>query len=460
MMSFMRQLIDAAPAPELEQLSAIFDNTTRHDGLHIAGQFVSDWTDIGVPLGTPSYVDSLFSRLWLRLLEQKFAVSDGLMQYSSEFATTYQVVLCIRRNFYPAVLMHFMRAVPTPSMQPMLQQLQGTIVRACELLLGSTISDQLSQLGQLPTALGGIGMPNLPQYWASLLAPQRFAQLNAYLMQVGQHPAATSTWTVSTQSGCTTVSDPESSRRLNDTVTFARWSHELDHYGCHALTCSKHLHTRRQNMLGDHIAAFARSAGLYTQVEQLMDPQIAERILPDETQTSAAPSGRRPVQHCLPQQHLQLTASRKAAEYACTGVTPVVFLTDGGYDAGTFALIQRLRALRLRKLVVDSPEMDMLSLNQQVQQEFFEPISCILDRSLAAAIAACLGDSKLQESAVKQVRARHQTTHSLLPLVQQKLPRPADLQQRPLLPLHDLRGPQPCSAAKLLLMCCFLTVSL
>eukprot|EP00971_Amphidinium_carterae_P107481 2128997-Amphidinium_carterae.2 len=31
-------LIDAAPAPELEQLSAVFDNTTRHDGLRIAGQ--------------------------------------------------------------------------------------------------------------------------------------------------------------------------------------------------------------------------------------------------------------------------------------------------------------------------------------------------------------------------------------------------------------------------------------
>eukprot|EP00971_Amphidinium_carterae_P107480 2128997-Amphidinium_carterae.1 len=116
-------------------------------------------------------------------------------------------------------------------------------------------------------------------------------------------------------------------------------------------------------MLRDHIAAFALSAGLYTQVEQLMDPQIAERILPDETQTSAASSGRRPVQRadihivgltgadifldvrvthvsrdCLPQQHLQLTASRKAAEYAFTSVTPVIFSTDGGYDAGTFVL--------------------------------------------------------------------------------------------------------------------------
>eukprot|EP00971_Amphidinium_carterae_P047773 940757-Amphidinium_carterae.3 len=52
--------------------------------------------------------------------------------------------------------------------------------------------------------------------------------------------------------------------------------------------------------------------------------------------------------------------------------------------------------------------MDMLSLNQQVQQEFFEPISCILARNLAATIAASLGDSKLQESAVRQDRARHQ----------------------------------------------------
>eukprot|EP00971_Amphidinium_carterae_P051388 1012217-Amphidinium_carterae.1 len=60
-----------------------------------------------------------------------------------------------------------------------------------------------------------------------------------------------------------------------------------------------------------------------------------------------------------------MTATRKAAEYACTGVTPVIFSTDGGYDAGTFVFFQRLLALRLRKLIVDSPEMDMLSLTQQ-----------------------------------------------------------------------------------------------
>eukprot|EP00971_Amphidinium_carterae_P047772 940757-Amphidinium_carterae.2 len=49
-------------------------------------------------------------------------------------------------------------------------------------------------------------------------------------------------------------------------------------------------------MFCDHIAAFARSAGLYKQVEQLMDPQLAERVLPDETQTPATTSGRRLVQ--------------------------------------------------------------------------------------------------------------------------------------------------------------------
>eukprot|EP00971_Amphidinium_carterae_P210260 4171701-Amphidinium_carterae.1 len=49
-------------------------------------------------------------------------------------------------------------------------------------------------------------------------------------------------------------------------------------------------------MLRDHIAAFARSAGLYTQVEQLVDPQIAEGILPDTSQTPAPANGRRPVQ--------------------------------------------------------------------------------------------------------------------------------------------------------------------
>eukprot|EP00971_Amphidinium_carterae_P208332 4133741-Amphidinium_carterae.1 len=163
--------------------------------------------------------------------------------------------------------------------------------------------------------------------------------------------------------------------------------------------------------------------------------------VPAPQPATAAQAGRRPVQRadihivdltgadlfldvrvthvpadCLPQQHLQQTATRKAAEYACAGVTPVIFSTDGGYDAGTFVLVQRLLALRLRKLIVDSPEMDMLSLNQQVQQEFFEPISCILARNFAAAIAASLGDSKLQESAVKQVRARYQANAQPLAL--------------------------------------------
>eukprot|EP00971_Amphidinium_carterae_P202807 4024531-Amphidinium_carterae.1 len=60
--------------------------------------------------------------------------------------------------------------------------------------------------------------------------------------------------------------------------------------------------------------------------------------------------------------------------------------------------------------------MDMLSLTQQVQQKFFEPISCILARNFAAAVAASMGDSKLQESAVKQVRARYQANAQPLAL--------------------------------------------
>eukprot|EP00971_Amphidinium_carterae_P044119 868194-Amphidinium_carterae.1 len=142
--------------------------------------------------------------------------------------------------------------------------------------------------------------------------------------------------------------------------------------------------------LAANIAAFARSAWLYTQVEQLIDPQIAEGILPDEPQTSAPANGRRPVQRadihiadltgadifldvrvthvprdCLPQQHLQLTASRKAAEYACTGVTPVIFSTDtlvifwtdGGYDAA--AVAASLGHLRCRKQQSSKLELDI-----------------------------------------------------------------------------------------------------
>eukprot|EP00971_Amphidinium_carterae_P199006 3949244-Amphidinium_carterae.1 len=161
----------------------------------------------------------------------------------------------------------------------------------------------------------------------------------------------------------------------NDVVSFARCSHTLDQHGVHALACSKHLHTRRHNMIRGHIAAFARAAGLYTQVEQVVDPQLAECIgaaaalssdapaAAHETLSPAAQShdrasdnrqGRRPVQRAdihivdltgadifidvrvtqvpadsLPQQHLQMTATRKAAEYACTGVSPVIFSTDG-----------------------------------------------------------------------------------------------------------------------------------
>eukprot|EP00971_Amphidinium_carterae_P036852 724758-Amphidinium_carterae.2 len=39
-------LISEPPAPGLTQLGTIYGNTTRHDGLRIAGQFVSDWSDI------------------------------------------------------------------------------------------------------------------------------------------------------------------------------------------------------------------------------------------------------------------------------------------------------------------------------------------------------------------------------------------------------------------------------
>eukprot|EP00971_Amphidinium_carterae_P141850 2809863-Amphidinium_carterae.1 len=123
-------------------------------------------------------------------------------------------------------------------------------------------------------------------------------------------------------------------------------------------------------MIRDHIAAFARAAAAHSSVEAPA-PSLAH----DESteQGAASHTSRRPVQRadihivdltgadmfldvrvthvpsdCLPQQHLQQTATRKAAEYACTGVTPVIFSTSGGYDAGTFVLVQRLLALRLR----------------------------------------------------------------------------------------------------------------
>eukprot|EP00971_Amphidinium_carterae_P176096 3490702-Amphidinium_carterae.1 len=76
----------------------------------------------------------------------------------------------------------------------------------------------------------------------------------------------------------------------NDAVSFARCSHALDQHGVHALACSKHLHTRRHNMIRDHIAAFARAAGLYTQVEQVVDPQLAECIGAAATHPSDAPT--------------------------------------------------------------------------------------------------------------------------------------------------------------------------
>eukprot|EP00971_Amphidinium_carterae_P146474 2903193-Amphidinium_carterae.1 len=59
-------------------------------------------------------------------------------------------------------------------------------------------------------------------------------------------------------------------------------------------------------MIRDHIAAFARAAGLYTQVEQVVDPQLAESMgtvaqpatdAPITTSAAdAARAGRRPVQ--------------------------------------------------------------------------------------------------------------------------------------------------------------------
>eukprot|EP00971_Amphidinium_carterae_P132223 2619389-Amphidinium_carterae.1 len=41
-------------------------------------------------------------------------------------------------------------------------------------------------------------------------------------------------------------------------------------------------------MIRDHIAAFARAAGLYTQVEQVVDPQLAESIGAAAVPTSEA----------------------------------------------------------------------------------------------------------------------------------------------------------------------------
>eukprot|EP00971_Amphidinium_carterae_P258026 5121401-Amphidinium_carterae.1 len=76
------------------------------------------------------------------------------------------------------------------------------------------------------------------------------------------------------------------------------------------------------------------------------------------------------------------------------------------YRSNTYSKLQRAKQLTASCLA--PAQVDMLSLLQQVQQEFFEPISCILARNFAAALAASTGDSKLQESATRQVRARNQ----------------------------------------------------
>eukprot|EP00971_Amphidinium_carterae_P337102 6473770-Amphidinium_carterae.2 len=59
-------------------------------------------------------------------------------------------------------MMHFMRAVPAPSLRPLLHRLQLVNEGAFAHLVGEQLPPQLLQLAQLPSALGGIGLPNLP----------------------------------------------------------------------------------------------------------------------------------------------------------------------------------------------------------------------------------------------------------------------------------------------------------
>eukprot|EP00971_Amphidinium_carterae_P342535 6481880-Amphidinium_carterae.3 len=171
------------------------------------------------------------------------------------------------------------------------------------------------QLGQLPTALGRIGIPNLVQLGilariTALRTIERLPQADVHLRQachveqpfllehLGQWVSIPPQGLISSLDNhgvlqCQTLKDYAGPQ---DTVPFARCARDLDHSCYHALVCSKHLHTRRHNMLRDHIAAFARSAGLYTQIEQLMDPQLVQHALPNETQTTASTSSRRLVQ--------------------------------------------------------------------------------------------------------------------------------------------------------------------
>eukprot|EP00971_Amphidinium_carterae_P336419 6472788-Amphidinium_carterae.4 len=41
------------PSSEFAKLHQIYANTERHDGLHIAGQYVTEWADTLIPRGTP-----------------------------------------------------------------------------------------------------------------------------------------------------------------------------------------------------------------------------------------------------------------------------------------------------------------------------------------------------------------------------------------------------------------------
>eukprot|EP00971_Amphidinium_carterae_P092819 1838010-Amphidinium_carterae.1 len=76
-------------------------------------------------------------------------------------------------------------------------------------------------------------------------------------------------------------------------------------------------------MIRDHIAAFARAAGLYTQVEQVVDPQLAECIGQAATLASDATASAHAPPHAADEDTLPPAHSSDPASANRPGRRPV-----------------------------------------------------------------------------------------------------------------------------------------
>ena len=199
-----------APPPEAAQLTHIWAQSTRHDGLHLLGQQATTWDDEDWPVGGPAFVKDALADLLVKL-QSRYDLFASLLAQSSHTDPVGQIVLYLLQHYARSTLTHVFRAVPFAASHLVATAVQQAQFQLLTRVLQAPLGEGMQAQATLPVLQGGLGLPNLnklalcariaalrnmPWHGAAGQALQRFAAQELEILQQAWVEAGGSRYTL------------------------------------------------------------------------------------------------------------------------------------------------------------------------------------------------------------------------------------------------------------------------